>query len=252
MVYSPSLIPHRPRCCIQEDLVSDIMERVWIKPSHDQISTWVEDTFPYKIRRSPKLGKIYLIDSPFVPGDRGWHVGISVRSGWVRDFRPQYSDIHNKSFLSFVAEVEGVSFAKAVKLICGDGANIKAMMRDAKKRLLKNKESDDAPLPPSVGIPSGLLKLEDEGAKVDDANTASKVNVFQADSLEGSDRAFSKPDKVDWGTYVMPVPEFSAGDLGINYIDYIDGRARQKFMNLLGASMNLTVRVDGDFAVQNS
>ncbi len=78
------------------------MQRAWIRPEPDQISSWVEDTFQYKIRRSPKHGVIYMIDSPFVSGDRGWHIGISTNSGWVRDFRPQYEDLHNKSFLSFV------------------------------------------------------------------------------------------------------------------------------------------------------
>jgi hypothetical protein len=87
----------------------------------------------------------------------------------------------------------------------------------------------------------------DDKADVSDKTTGNKVNVSV-----GSDRAFTKPGDVDWGTFIMSVPESNGGAVGVKYEDYIDGRARQKFMNLLGVSMNLMIETIGDPILQNS
>ena len=97
------------------------------------------------------------------------------------------------------------------------------------------------------------ISLKDKST-VDDETTGSKLNVDYGNKElgAGSDKAFTKPDDVDWGTYVTAIPEQNDGGVGKNYEDYIDGRARQKFMNLLGVSMNLMVDVIGEPRLFNS
>jgi len=83
---------------------------------------------------------------------------------------------------------------------------------------------------------------------VEDENTSAKLNTNI-----GPDRGFKKPDnKTDWATSVHMVPEFSAGDLGMAYADYIDGRARTMFMDMLNMVMRLRVRVNGDYRFDDS
>lgn len=136
----------------------------YIKPKPEQIRSWVENNFQYKKRHSGKRGDIYLIDSPFVPGDTGWHVGISINEGWVRDFRPQYDNLHRKSFIGFVADVEGIKFAEAAKLIMGNDAA--AAMAAAERALLKDKEIiEQVEVSPTKELPKGIFKVSDDRAK---------------------------------------------------------------------------------------
>lgn len=81
---------------------------------------------------------------------------------------------------------------------------------------------------------------------VNDKTTSQKRNVDL-----GSDRSFSKPE-TDWATYIMSVPEHNAGDIGIEYSKYIDGRPRQKFLNMLSLVMKIKIEVSGDARVDNS
>lgn len=75
-----------------------------------------------------------------------------------------------------------------------------------------------------------------------DQNTNSKVNPTFS-SREG----FTKPKKDDRGwTHIVSVPEvYSAGDIGYPYDRYVDGRARQKFMEMLNLLMRIRVTVRG-------
>lgn len=141
--------------------------KAYVKPSPDQVRQWVENRFPYRIRKSKKRGDIYLIDSPFIPGDSGWHVAISPSECWVRDFRPQYSALHKKSILGFVADVEGVSFAEAVKIIFGKDASYKAILAQAQRELAKETHPEpEEPAPkPTNKLPDGLHRVDDKTAQ---------------------------------------------------------------------------------------
>jgi hypothetical protein len=84
---------------------------------------------------------------------------------------------------------------------------------------------------------------EEKKSTVDDENTSAKLNV----SNLGPDRAFKKPESdIKWSTSIRAIPEFSAGDLGIQYVDYLDGRARTMFMDMLNMVMRIKIRVNGD------
>ncbi len=66
--------------------------------------------------------------------------------------------------------------------------------------------------------------------------------------------SFTKPSGVaspgsphEWSTSVMSVPQHSGGDIGVSFDKYIDGTARQQFLNMLGGVMKLRIRVFGEF-----
>lgn len=85
-------------------------------------------------------------------------------------------------------------------------------------------------------------------AIVKDETTGSKVNVQPLDKQ----RAFTKPSDKKWATFIQAIPENSAGDLGIEYKDYIDGTARQTFMNMLAMTMKIAVKIQGEPKLDNS
>ncbi len=81
-----------------------------------------------------------------------------------------------------------------------------------------------------------------------DENTSNKKNV-DIDKNHG----FTKPQNTpspeppdDWSTAIIAVPQLNAGELGIPYKDYIDGRARNDFVNMLNMVMRLKIRVVGE------
>lgn len=94
-----------------------------------------------------------------------------------------------------------------------------------------------------------LDKITDTGEQkviVKDENTSNKVNTNITPK-----QGFAKPHK-KWATSVMAVPEHSAGDLGVQYDKYIDGRARGLFMNMLNLVMRVKVRVTGEPKLHDS
>lgn len=78
---------------------------------------------------------------------------------------------------------------------------------------------------------------------VKDSNTEYKPNPSF-----GPDRGYSKPaGSLEFGwTEVMAIPDFTAGELGMKYGDYIDGRPRQIFMSMLNMVMRIKITVRGE------
>ena len=86
---------------------------------------------------------------------------------------------------------------------------------------------------------------EKEKSRVYDKNTGNKANTNI-----GSDRGFKVTDK-EFRTFVSSIPEDSAGGVGVNYKDYIDGRARQQFLNMLNFVMRMRLKIDGSEKFQD-
>lgn len=78
---------------------------------------------------------------------------------------------------------------------------------------------------------------------VNDDNTQNKVNP-----TFGKDRGYDKPrgDLQRGWTNITSIPEFHAGEIGYPYSKYIDGRARQTFMDMLNMVMRIKVTVVGE------
>jgi len=134
---------------------------MYVRPTPGQIEGWIKANVPhFRTRESSKHGLIYLFDNPMVPGDHGFHVGVSPESGWVNDYRPQY-DLGSKSFIKFVADVERISYSEAVKELCGNNAY--SIIRDALSEL-KNKDHivDYAEENPDFSLPKGYRNLSEK------------------------------------------------------------------------------------------
>jgi hypothetical protein len=86
-----------------------------------------------------------------------------------------------------------------------------------------------------------ITEKESKKVFIEDENTENKLNT----SIE-QDRGFKKPSDKDWATTIVAIPELSGGELGIPYEDYIDGRARATYMDMLNMVMRLRVRIHGD------
>lgn len=84
-------------------------------------------------------------------------------------------------------------------------------------------------------------------AHVYDEVTEEKKNVDidakKGFAKPGGDEAPEKPH--EWSTSILSVPEHSAGDVGKRYDEYIDGRARGTFMNMLNLTMRCKFRTTG-------
>lgn len=94
-----------------------------------------------------------------------------------------------------------------------------------------------------VDLPRKIVHVYDE-------RTSAKKNVNI-----GPKQGFKKPDGSEgtgdqqpheWSTSIMAVPQFNAGDLGITYDKYIDGRARTQFLNMLNLVMRVKIRTTGE------
>jgi hypothetical protein len=82
-------------------------------------------------------------------------------------------------------------------------------------------------------------KTDMEKVEIRDENTGNKLNV-----KVDPDKSFSKPN-CKWATSINGIPEHNAGDIGIKYEDYLGGRARQLYLNMLPMVMRLKVSLDG-------
>lgn len=80
-------------------------------------------------------------------------------------------------------------------------------------------------------------KTDKDKAEIKDENTGKKLNVK-------FDKGFRRPSK-ELGTSIVAHPEFSAGDVGIKYADYIGGRPRQLYLKMLQTILRARIGFDG-------
>jgi hypothetical protein len=83
-------------------------------------------------------------------------------------------------------------------------------------------------------------KTDNEKVEIRDENTGNKINA-RIDSKKG----FSKP-QCKWATSINAIPEHSAGEIGVKYEDYVGGRARNLYLNMLPMVMRVRIGIDGD------
>jgi len=119
-----------------------------IKLSPEQIEDWVARHFDYKKRRG---GEELLINNPFIPGDSGFKFNISMypkenkhktTGHWVHDWRPSAS-MYNGSFIKFVMNYRGLDFRSALKEVCGDDIDLKALSRPYRKKKEEIEEEEE-------------------------------------------------------------------------------------------------------------
>lgn len=86
-----------------------------------------------------------------------------------------------------------------------------------------------------------VVDTDEKFVSVKDDNTENKPNP----KLKPQ-QAFKKPinDERGW-SHVQFIPEFNGGDLGVPYKEYISGRARKNYLDLLNLLMRIKVTVRG-------
>lgn len=77
------------------------------------------------------------------------------------------------------------------------------------------------------------------------ANISGKRGFLKPDDSPGA-----KPQDIGW-TSVAPIPEHSAGDVGMRYDEYIDGRARGIWLNMVNNLMRVKFKVIGHAEYHN-
>ena len=93
-----------------------------------------------------------------------------------------------------------------------------------------------------------LDRITDEGERkvfVKDSSTANKQIARVNDDISFSKPPDAKPTQVGWSA-VTPIPElYSAGELGLDYQDYVDGRARGMWLNMVNTLLRVKFTVLG-------
>jgi hypothetical protein len=80
-------------------------------------------------------------------------------------------------------------------------------------------------------------------AKVSDSNTASKLNTNQSGRI-----GLLRPREPEAGGFCLtPIPEHSAGDLGVRYEDYAKGRILSSYLDLGSSLLCCKFRVLGHY-----
>lgn len=119
-----------------------------IKLTPSQIENWVARHFEYKRRKN---GEELLICNPFIPGDNKYKFNISTvlkeskrskrKNYWVHDWRPSAQQ-YNGSFLKFVQRYKGCSFKEAIKDVCGEGINLREILKSPSKTLKTEEKTE--------------------------------------------------------------------------------------------------------------
>jgi len=88
-------------------------------------------------------------------------------------------------------------------------------------------------------------KVAKDSVVVKDENTSNKIN-----SACTAQESFKKPTK-EWSTSMLAIPEHNAGDVGMKYQDYIDGRPRNMYISQLNLVHRICVRTQGNCKVKD-
>jgi hypothetical protein len=123
----------------------------YVQPSPEQIEAWISVNFEYKEANKDQLRICNPSD-----GDDDFHMWISRDNAVVHDFRPGHQE-YDGSFLRFVSLYKKISFADAVKEVCGSNVIIKQYVRE-----------DDEEEERLIELPKGSLLLESGEGKIRD------------------------------------------------------------------------------------
>lgn len=82
-----------------------------------------------------------------------------------------------------------------------------------------------------------------------DERTSTKKNV-EIDKKHGFAKPGADPRSIEkpheWSTSISAIPQHNAGDMGLSYDKYIDGRARTQYLDMLKHVMRMKLTVTGD------
>lgn len=217
---------------VVKQVVSDFAPGITIEmtqTSDNKQNTW------YMMRQDPKTFILSLLDwsSSVTPQKTQWLV--SSRDDKI--FIKEQADIPTEDL--------GIYYVNRQDPVAVDSINFE-MLADNFISPLQTKMITSGISAISGEYLDKITDADEMKVVVTDKNTSAKVNVDIT-----ANQGFKKPDK-PWATSIMSIPEHSAGDIGLPYSKYIDGRARKTYLDMLRLVMRMRLRVDGDPKVQNS
>ena len=125
----------------------------YIKPTNDQIESWISKHFDYKTANDDQL----RICNP--DGDTEYRLWISRSNAAVHDFRPNHQQFDG-SFLKFVSKYKNVTFSEAIKEVCGNSPII--------SRYTNSKENDNIQNDDPIKLPNGSVFIKNCNGKARD------------------------------------------------------------------------------------
>lgn len=191
----------------------------------------------YQLRQDPKTFLMTLLD---------WSSSVTKnKTNWV------VASVDKKIVIREQAELESSDLGEySVNVNYPNAENVDSWERED-NNFLTNLQT--RVMTAGISAVSGLYcdvtnSITEQLTVVDDDNTVSKKNVSIT-----VEQGFTKPDDKDFGiTMVRAIPEHNAGDIGIQYQQYIDGRARGLFMGALDMLARTRVRVAGAYKFSDS
>jgi DNA primase len=132
------------------------MSRVNLKP--DQIESWVAKHFEYKRRHN---GQELIINNPF-DGDTKFKFNINTSKGVCHDWRPGHQQ-YDGPFLRFVQKYRCISFFEALREICGQGIDLKAILQSTKQQEVQEEPEE---IVPNFDLPSEAKPFRESPDKV--------------------------------------------------------------------------------------
>ena len=114
-----------------------------------QIINWASRNLEYKSRKG---GTELVLNNPF-DGDTGFHFNINTTKGVVHDWRPGHQHFDG-SFLRFVQKYKNCSFFEALRDVCGQGVDLRAILRPPRVE-----EVEEEPQEPNFELPAGALSF---------------------------------------------------------------------------------------------
>lgn len=191
----------------------------------------------YQMRQDPKTFLMTLLD---------WSSSITGnKTNWV------VASVDKKIIIKEQAELESVDLGEySVNVSYPSAENVVSWERND-TNYLSNIQTKI--ITTGISAISGLYcdpknPITKDLTVVDDENTSAKRNVRITD-----EQGFTKPDDEDVGiTMIRSVPEDNSGAVGIQYQQYIDGRARGIFIGSLDILSRLKVTVHGSHLFSDS
>lgn len=118
-----------------------------------QIINWASRNLDYKPRKG---GAELILNNPF-DGDDGHHFNINTIKGVVHDWRPGHQHFDGP-FLRFVQKYKNCSFVEAVRDVCGQGVDLRALLRPRRAE-----EVEEEPREPNFELPAGAIPFRKPG-----------------------------------------------------------------------------------------
>ena len=112
-----------------------------------QIINWASRHLDYKSRKS---GTELVLNNPF-DGDTGYHFNINTVKGVVHDWRPGHQH-YDGPFIRFVQKYKNCSFVEAVRDVCGQGVDLRSILRPPKVE-----EVEEEPQEPNFELPPAAI-----------------------------------------------------------------------------------------------